>query len=200
MFKRRVPLSRMALVKELFWPSMGWKRAFYYVKHRIIRLSGSSESISRGLATGACISFTPLVGTHFIQAGLLAYIIRGNLLASLIGTFVGNPWTFPFMWFAAYTVGVKIFGLFGFSDFASLPDHVTLSILWDMVLAEPLKLFLPWLVGGYSVALFSWPIFFVIFYFLVRGAKRAKALAKANRLRQQSIERHKFMAPPQSEL
>ena len=33
---------------------------------------------------------------------LVAFVIRGNLIASMIGTAVGNPFTFPFIWLTIY--------------------------------------------------------------------------------------------------
>ena len=39
---------------------------------------------------------TPLFGLHFIIGIFLAWIF-GASIASLIGNFVGNPWTFPFI-------------------------------------------------------------------------------------------------------
>lgn len=171
---------------------MGWLRATRYVIHRMLRLSDTTERICRGLSTGVAVSFTPLLGTHFIQAALFGIAVRGNIMASFIGTLVGNPWTLPIMWLFSYTLGVKTFSLFGFSDFATLPDHVTLAILWDMICSEPLRLFLPWIVGGYMAGILTWPIFFVIFYVLVSAAKRAQATAKAKRLKEQNIRRHKL--------
>lgn len=182
MFKRRKPLTKLRLVREVFWPTMGWLRAFKYVKHRVIRLSDSSHKIALGLACGTAVSFTPLVGTHFIQAGIAAYFLRGNLLASLIGTFVGNPWTFPLLWWMSIESGSKIFSLFGISAKVNLPETMDFSILWEIATHEPLRLFLPWLVGGYLMALISAPISYFIFFNLVQGAKTAKAKAKIRRM------------------
>ena len=45
------------------------------------------------------------MGFHFIVAFALAWIVRGNLIAAALGTFVGNPITFPFIWAATYKTG-----------------------------------------------------------------------------------------------
>ena len=105
MCKRRNPLSPAAKVQKFFWPSMGWQRAWAYTMHRLARLPGSSYSIAGGFACGAAISFTPFVGLHFIISAIVAWIIRANILASAIGTAVGNPWTFPFIWAWLYQTG-----------------------------------------------------------------------------------------------
>ncbi len=62
------------------------------------------------MACGAAISFTPFVGLHIVLGALLALIVRGNLLAMVAGTLVGNPWTFPFIWVASYEVGQYLLG------------------------------------------------------------------------------------------
>jgi uncharacterized protein (DUF2062 family) len=62
------------------------------------------------VACGAAISFTPFVGFHVVLGALLALIVRGNLLAVVAGTLVGNPWTFPFIWVASYEVGQYLLG------------------------------------------------------------------------------------------
>ena len=182
MFKRRKPRSALGKTRELLWPSMGWLRAIKYTRLRIIRLSDSSHKIAAGLAIGVSISFTPLVGTHFIQAGLLSYTFRTNFLASLIGTFAGNPWTFPFMWWAAISLGSFLFGVMGLPAGTALPDDMSFSILWEIAKHEPLRIFLPWLLGGYLIALLSWPINYIFFYNVVKGAKSARRKARLRKV------------------
>ncbi len=93
-FKRRDRRSFLRIVAELLWPRGGWTRAFHYVRHRLRRLPGTPETIGRGVWAGVLTSFTPFYGMHFIIAVLIAKIIRGNMLAALLGTFFGNPLTY----------------------------------------------------------------------------------------------------------
>lgn len=174
MFKRRKPLTILQNLKELFWPTMGWVRAGTYIKHRVIRLSDSNHKIALGLSFGTAISFTPIVGTHFIQAGILSYIFRGNLIASLIGTFAGNPWTFPFMWWAAISFGSYLFGLLGLPAQDTMPEEVTLSIMWEIIKHEPLRIFLPWAAGGYLLGILSMIVTYPFYFNIVKGAKIAR--------------------------
>lgn len=182
MFKRREPRTVLQNIRELFWPSMGWIRAARYTQHRVIRLSDTSQKIALGLAIGAGISFTPFVGTHFIQAGFIAYLLRANFLAALIGTFVGNPWTFPFMWWAAMTFGSFLFHLFGLPAEAALPPEINLEIVWDLIKNEPFRIFAPWFVGGYLLGLLSVPLYYMLFYQLVSAAKKARRKARERSL------------------
>ena len=92
------------------WPRRSWARSVNYILLRVNRLSGSSHAIALGCAVGIFVSFTPLMGFHFLTAALLAYLVGGNLLASALGTFFGNPLTFPFIWASAFKFGHWILG------------------------------------------------------------------------------------------
>ena len=93
-FKRRDrrPIWRIAF--GIIYPKGGWARAFEYVKHRVRRLPDTPEKISRGIAAGVFTTFTPFYGLHFVIAALLARLMRGNIFASLLATFFGNPLTY----------------------------------------------------------------------------------------------------------
>ena len=103
-----------------------------------------------GLAVGGFISANPLLGTHILWAGLIVYFIGGNFLAAVAGTWVGNPFTFPFIWIATYSSGSLIMG--GNGRLSELP---TLS--FGLIIDKPLELFqpviLPMLVGSLPVGL-----------------------------------------------
>jgi uncharacterized protein (DUF2062 family) len=89
---------------------MGLMRASRYMVHRLARMKASPHKLAMGFAAGAFASFTPFIGFHFILAGLIAWALRGNLIASAIGTVVGNPLTFPFIWLASYNLGGWMLG------------------------------------------------------------------------------------------
>jgi hypothetical protein len=148
---------------------MGWGRTFSYLAHRVRRLPGTPESIALGLACGTAISFTPLIGAHFVLAVLIAWVLGGNLIASAIGTLVGNPWTFPAIWFGAYRLGRLIPGLSGADgvspDFAALFSNMVKAILErDMArLAQDVwPIWAPTMAGGVPLALATfWVTFWI---------------------------------------
>ncbi|MGI9400439.1 MAG: DUF2062 domain-containing protein [Rhizobiaceae bacterium] len=80
-------------------------RSAKYVAKRVLRLTGSPHAIAAGVAAGVFASFTPFLGLHFLIAFALAYIIAGNFIAAAMGTFFGNPLSFPFIWASTYSVG-----------------------------------------------------------------------------------------------
>ena len=90
MFKRRIQKTLGDKILGFFWPTIGWQRAWAYIMLRLARLPGSAYSIAGGFACGAAMSFTPFVGLHFVLSAILAWSIRANIIASVIGTTVGN--------------------------------------------------------------------------------------------------------------
>jgi uncharacterized protein (DUF2062 family) len=111
LFQRRELISTSHRIAGWFWPRIGWRRAIRYYWHRLHRMHGTSVSIAAGLACGVGSAFSPLIGTHFVLAILLAWVVRGNAVAAVIGTFVVNPWTAPPVWFATYYLGSHLLGI-----------------------------------------------------------------------------------------
>jgi len=56
-----------------------------------------------------CKFFTT-IWTAFFLAAFLAIILRGNVLSSLMGTFFGNPITFPIIGVVSYQTGLFLMG------------------------------------------------------------------------------------------
>jgi uncharacterized protein (DUF2062 family) len=63
------------------------------------------EVVAASFAIGVAISFTPLLGLHWIIALLLAIILRLNKVDVLLGTLVVNPLTFPAVAAVAIPIG-----------------------------------------------------------------------------------------------
>lgn len=164
-FKRRDPRSYFRTLVEAFWPRGGWTRAFHYVTHRIRRLPDNPHRIARGVGAGVFVSFTPLFGLHFISAVISAKIVRGNILASLLGTFFGNPITFPIIAFSSMKLGKWMLGTqfderqhqtlaSRFMGAAEDLKHNFFAIFtpeqahWDNLSYFYRDIFLPYLIGG----------------------------------------------------
>lgn len=82
-----------------------WKNFSKKILVRLRQLKGTPYSIAAGFACGVAISFTPFIGFHLVLAALTAWLVRGNIVSSAIGTLIGNPWTFPFIWIAVLSTG-----------------------------------------------------------------------------------------------
>ena len=136
-------------------------------------------------ACGAAVSFTPLIGFHFVLAAVLAWVLRGNIIASAIGTAVGNPWTFPFIWFGIIWLGTTILG---YERGQELPEELTVGTIFE----QPETVLLPMLVGGLPTALVVWILFFLPIRRVVanyqhhrqaRRLRRRRVLAEERRVR-----------------
>lgn len=170
MFKRRTPRTFLETVARWFYPQGGWGRASRYIMHRLRRLPDPAHKISRGIAAGVFASFTPLYGFHFITAGLVAWLLRGNILAALLATFFGNPITFPIIATISVELGTWMLGqprvssheiLLGFSlasvelwgNLAALVTPETAS--WRETGRFFSRIFVPYFVGGLGPGLIA---------------------------------------------
>jgi len=109
-FRRRDKRSLWQVTRDLVYPRGGWTRAFEYIKHRVRRLPDPPERIARGIFAGVFVTFTPFFGLHFFLAAFLAFLMRGNIVASLLATFFGNPITFLFIVPISYNTGHFLLG------------------------------------------------------------------------------------------
>ncbi len=105
LFGRRKPASRYERLRIMLWPRRSWVRSGKYMSKRILRLTASPHAIAAGVAAGIMASFTPFLGFHFILAFAIAFVVGGNFLAAAMGTFFGNPLTFPVIWASTHQVG-----------------------------------------------------------------------------------------------
>lgn len=110
LFKRRSDLNRSQKVRNFFAPVKGLKRGYVYIWRRIWRINATPYAIAFGVAAGGFASCTPFLGLHFVIAAFLAYLFKANLFASALGTAVGNPLTFPFIWLTVKKIGDFVLG------------------------------------------------------------------------------------------
>ena len=109
-FKRRDKKPFLRSLWELIYPKGGWIRAAVYVWHRLRRLPDPPHRIARGIFAGVIISFTPIFGFHFLLATIISLIIRGNVIAGIMATFFGNPFSFPFIAVGSMRLGHWLLG------------------------------------------------------------------------------------------
>tara|TARA_B110000208_G_scaffold28455_1_gene37183 strand:- start:51 stop:611 length:561 start_codon:yes stop_codon:yes gene_type:complete len=177
------------------------------VKHRLQRLPGTPEQIARGIGIGVFTAFSPFYGLHFVVAGLLAVLFRANVLASLLGTFFGNPLTYIPIGASALGIGYALLGQrldselhIGFGQMFTR----ALSELWHNFTAMFTKaqadwtylvefwhtVFFPWLVGGVAPGIISGVLAYYISVRAIRVYKnRRKGLltAKLVELRKKAV-------------
>ena len=128
-------------------------------RYKITKIKDFPESVAIGMAWGVAISFTPLLGFHLIICYFGTWLMKGNLIAATVGTIIGNPWTFPFIFYLDYKLGTTIF--------LERIDFYEFKISFFVEHFE--DLFYPTLLGSLPIAVIMW---FVTFHicknFLIR--------------------------------
>ena len=186
MFLRRQKPTILKKLTDFVWPAIGFRRSSKYVGYRLVRLNGSPYSLAAGFAFGAAVSFTPFVGLHFVLSALLAWIFRASILASALGTAVGNPWTFPFIWTMLDQTGRWVLGdapgnaELSDASFKAFFDGV-LAGHWAHVSHVFYEVIHPMLVSFLPISILVWIIFFYPLQALIRRfqEKRAQLILKA---------------------
>jgi len=196
-FKRRDPKPFFRSMLELVWPRGGWARALQYVNHRVRRLPDTPEKIARGIWAGVFTTFTPFYGIHFFIAAMLATTMRGNIIASLMATFFGNPLTYVPIGIVALQTGHWLLGTemkegtersFG-GKFVDAGEDLWQNLL-NLILGEPRdwtglatfydEIFFPYLVGGLIPGVIAATISYYLAVPVIRAyQKRRKGAIKA---------------------
>ena len=155
-FKRKKKLTIYKNLKSLFFPERGWRRAIEYISHRIRRLPDTPPRMALGLSFGVFASFSPLFGVHFLLGAFLAYLFNANVFASILGTFFGNPITFPVI--AAVSVRTGSFIIDRISiieNEQSISDNwefnsefTSLSVFEKFLVEVYFEKFIPYSIGG----------------------------------------------------
>lgn len=206
-FKRREKLSWWRFVVEGVWPRAGWPRVINYFRHRIRRLPDPPHRVARGMFAGTFVAILPLPGLQFVLGGLLAWAIRGNLLAALLCTFLSNPLTTPFIAVASIGLGQWMLGqnmgltprMIGhaFADAgADLWHNVTSAFTpavahWDGLQRFWTTIYLPYFVGATVIGV----VVALVAYYITIPLVAAYQRARARRLRDRIEKKHRARRP-----
>lgn len=173
LFRRRKPLTLTQRLGRMLWPQRGWSRALRYYGKRLLRLSGSPHSIAAGFATGVAMSMTPFIGFHYLLTIIVAFLVRGNVVAAVLGTSIGNPLTYPFIWVGTYEIGNLALEVFGrgrdamtFEDIRHHLLHDSWASIWPII--EPM------LVGAVPMAILCGAIAYGVVFWLSLGFQSSR--------------------------
>lgn len=138
---------------------------------KLQQLKGTPQSIALGIAFGTSISFTPFIGFHSLLACALSWLFGGNIPAALIGTLIGNPWTFPFIWLSTYYFGALITGInlhhninLNFYEIFKTSTHALLSFDFSQFNSDVWPIFYPMLLGCIPFCIAVW----IISYYTIK--------------------------------
>ena len=207
MFKRRERRSIFRFFYEVIFSLKGISRAIEYVGIRLKRIPDTPHKISLGMSCGIFASFTPLFGLHFLIAGLLSYLLRANVLASLIGTFVGNPITFPIITVFNLKLGEWILGSSEYSSndggkiFEGFLDFIFLiykSFFTEGSIGENNVprineflngVFIPYSLGGLILGIFIAVVSYFLLRPLVATYQKKRSALKAKRFKKKLMRK-----------
>ncbi|MBN2676370.1 MAG: DUF2062 domain-containing protein [Alphaproteobacteria bacterium] len=179
MFKRATPLPLWRKILNFIYPQIGFRRAGRYIYLRVLRLKGETESIARGVALGVAVSMTPFIGFHLILVGLLGLLIRGNVIAGALSSLVGNPITFPFIWYVMYLVGVMLVPQVGHVDLSPVSlfqmfEHFVTAV-WSLdqtlFMEKVWRIWFPMLIGSIPLFILSYVI---VYGLAIKSLKKYK--------------------------
>ncbi len=190
----------------MIYPDGGFRRATQYFIHRMRRLPDAPHRVARGVFAGTFINFPPLFGVQMIAAAMLAWVMRGNILAAVLCTFGSNPITTPFIAVACLELGHWMLGIQvpltprmigqAFADagyelwrnflaiFSDAPTH------WEGLANFWHTIYFPYLVGSIIPGL----IFATAAYYLTTPLVHAYQKLRANKLRDAVEKRRRVKA------
>jgi uncharacterized protein len=159
-------------------PHWKWWQGVRAAGRRLVRQHASPHEIALGCALGAFVSITPLLGVQTLLAVVLSLILRANVPAAIVGTFVGNPLSWPFIWVSTYIMGLQMVGLEGAFDPAAVQRNI--QLLWSALLDPSPQLLdataslfwpllWPMLAGSVPLGLLTAAIVYYISRNVVRG-------------------------------
>ena len=182
--KKRLIISIYNFIKIFF----AFSRTKKYISLSIKRMKGSPQALSLGLATGIAISFTPFIGLHALLAIFISWVIGGSMAAALIGTLLGNPWTFPFIWYFTFEIGQFInYGFLSHEEefsFKNIKKEIStlLVILKNIIIFanipeleenfEKLKLIPFMIVGSIPLVFITWILSYFSFLIIFKSYRK----------------------------
>ena len=115
------------------WRGVGFIRQVKLMVVRFVRLRGLPDEVAKGVALGIFVGMTPTFGFQMAIAIFFAYILRENRLAAVLGVWVTNPVTAPFIYAAEYEVGHRLLGMKRFELPSELTWNAYSTLGWEIL-------------------------------------------------------------------
>ncbi|KWT72021.1 hypothetical protein APY04_0304 [Hyphomicrobium sulfonivorans] len=156
----------------------GWLQGARDSIRRMLQQRATAHEIALGCALGAFVSITPLLGVQTLMAIVMAFVLRASVPAAIVGTFIGNPLSWPFIWVSTYLMGLQMVGLEGAFDAAAVQRNIELlgnalldpsPQLLDATAALFWPLLWPMLAGSLPIGLLT----AAVVYYVSRNSVRA---------------------------
>ena len=132
-------------------------------------LNESPHRLAASFAVGIFIGICPLLGIHTLLALAVVYAFRLNMMVTMTGVYVTNPWTIiPIYTFTTWT-GAKMLGM-NLMDQAFSLSHLR----WNSFLKEFKHLLKPFVVGSTTIGLLAAVFLYFIMYLIFKKVQAKK--------------------------
>ena len=140
---------------------------------KLVRVDDSPKRIARGLAIGVFWAILPTFGLAILFALPTAILLRANKFSTILGLFVSNPFTAPFIYAFEYKIGELILRV------------TPVAVSWRLLQLENLmKLARSLLVGGSVLAIgIALITYFLSFRIILRYKRKSSLKATSSRRR-----------------
>lgn len=178
LFKRKERIGFRERARLALWPRRSWSRSIRYIFLRLKRVPSSPHRIALGAAIGVFAVFTPFLGLQLVLAGVLSLLLGGSIVASFLSSFVGNPLTYPIIWFSTFNLGKVLLGDPASGRIVDLRSRA--SDLWDSLMSGSVQaivdsvekiwpIFKPMVVGSLPLGIFAASVAYVAVRRLIGG-------------------------------
>jgi len=139
------------------------------------------SKVAAGFALGAFFSMIPMP-FQMLPTLLLGYLTRVNLPASLVGVWISNPLTTPFLLYAQYVIGTTLLGMGGEKTIEAARN-------WTALLKEaPLAILLGGSITGLIAAAVGYPVALRVYDWLTKQVEKSRLLKSRKARNKKSAE------------
>lgn len=125
----------------------------------------TGQKFAAGMSIGAFFALMPLP-VQMIAAALTAFFFRANIPAAIAGTWVSNPFTFPFCVYFQYRLGCFLSG--------REPMHIKNPDFFSSLSSAPMPFFIGIVPAGLILAAVTYPVTLVLWEWITRSIHAAK--------------------------
>jgi uncharacterized protein len=138
---------------------------------KFLGIRGNPHEIAAGFALGIFVGMSPTMGGQTAIALFFALLLKWNKVSSVIGVWISNPFTAPFIYSFTYFIGSKILGFIKISGVAigsGKPSEMSANGLYNMLLKAP-GIFWALIIGGIVIGL---PLALAGYYFSFTAVRK----------------------------
>jgi len=139
---------------------------------KLLMLDDTPHRIALGMAIGVFVAWTPTIGFQMLLAVPLAWLLGANRMASFIGVYLSNPFTFLPMYWLDYLLGAMLLGNpLTYGEFHEILMRSDWTEWWMGLLGIGLEVAAAIWLGGLILGALFGVLGYVFTLWLVRGLR-----------------------------